>query len=176
MRHGSLVEPFFVQPDYTVTACGSIAFLHLAPLLSGEPNHEVDGTGVKTLHSHPHHAPIAQLDRVLVSETKGRRFDSCWARHLPMPPSGGILLWRPSEQTALLTCRRRKASAMPKAAVPGSRDVTDSLLGAPSSMPPSGGILLWRSSEQTALLTCRRRKAAAMPKAAVPGSQLAQRA
>ena len=28
-------------------------------------------------------APVAQLDRVLVSEAKGHRFDSCRARHLP---------------------------------------------------------------------------------------------
>ena len=28
-----------------------------------------------------HDAPIAQLDRVPVSETVGRRFDSCWAHH-----------------------------------------------------------------------------------------------
>lgn len=27
-------------------------------------------------------APVAQLDRVLVSEAKGHRFDSCRARHL----------------------------------------------------------------------------------------------
>ena len=26
-------------------------------------------------------APVAQLDRVLVSETKGHRFESCRARH-----------------------------------------------------------------------------------------------
>ncbi len=33
------------------------------------------------------HAPIAQLDRVLVSEAKGRRFDSCWARQQFCVPS-----------------------------------------------------------------------------------------
>ena len=27
-------------------------------------------------------APVAQLDRVLVSEAKGHRFDSCRARHI----------------------------------------------------------------------------------------------
>ena len=27
------------------------------------------------------YAPVAQLDRVLVSEAKGHRFDSCRARH-----------------------------------------------------------------------------------------------
>ena len=31
-------------------------------------------------------APVAQLDRALVYGTKGRRFESCWARYL-----GGIL-------------------------------------------------------------------------------------
>jgi hypothetical protein len=30
-------------------------------------------------------APVAQLDRVLVSETKGRRFESCRAHHLYTP-------------------------------------------------------------------------------------------
>ena len=29
-------------------------------------------------------APIAQLDRVLVSEAKGRRFESCWAHQSGM--------------------------------------------------------------------------------------------
>lgn len=29
----------------------------------------------------PHHAPVAQLDRVSVSETEGHRFNSCQARH-----------------------------------------------------------------------------------------------
>ena len=28
------------------------------------------------------HAPVAQLDRVLVSEAKGHRFDSCRARQI----------------------------------------------------------------------------------------------
>src|SRR5690554_2008576 len=30
-------------------------------------------------------APIAQLDRVLPSEGRGRRFESCWARQLARP-------------------------------------------------------------------------------------------
>ncbi len=29
-----------------------------------------------------HDAPVAQLDRALASEAKGRRFDSCRAHHL----------------------------------------------------------------------------------------------
>lgn len=37
----------------------------------------------KPLQSVPCCAPIAQMDRVLVSEAKGHRFDSCWARHFP---------------------------------------------------------------------------------------------
>ena len=31
---------------------------------------------------HPNVAPVAQLDRALASEAKGRRFDSCRAHHL----------------------------------------------------------------------------------------------
>ena len=31
------------------------------------------------------YAPVAQLDRVLVSETKGHRFESCRARQLLKP-------------------------------------------------------------------------------------------
>ena len=30
-------------------------------------------------------APIAQLDRALPSEGRGRTFESCWVRHLPFP-------------------------------------------------------------------------------------------
>ena len=33
------------------------------------------------------YAPVAQLDRVLVSETKGHRFESCRARH-SLPKEG----------------------------------------------------------------------------------------
>ena len=33
-------------------------------------------------------APVAQLDRVLVSETKGHRFESCRARQFKKPPKG----------------------------------------------------------------------------------------
>ncbi len=36
---------------------------------------------VTAVLSHPHHAPVAQLDRVSVSETEGHRFNSCQARH-----------------------------------------------------------------------------------------------
>ena len=33
---------------------------------------------------HPNVAPVAQLDRALASEAKGRRFDSCRAHHLAL--------------------------------------------------------------------------------------------
>jgi hypothetical protein len=36
--------------------------------------------------SYQHSAPVAQLDRVLVSETKGHRFDSCRAHHSAFSP------------------------------------------------------------------------------------------
>src|SRR5689334_9135453 len=35
-------------------------------------------------------APVAQLDRVLVSEAKGHRFESCRARHASVPSVGAF--------------------------------------------------------------------------------------
>ncbi len=39
------------------------------------------------------YAPVAQLDRVLVSETKGHRFESCRARQNQEGPVWPFLVW-----------------------------------------------------------------------------------
>jgi hypothetical protein len=62
------------------------------------------------------HAPVAQLDRVPPSEGGSRTFESCRARQH----------FCATEQANCLACVPiRKTSAMPKAAVSGSRDVTE---------------------------------------------------
>ncbi len=50
-----------------------------------------DGTIFSKLQSKDY-APVAQLDRVLVSETKGHRFESCRARQLLKPPKEVVLV------------------------------------------------------------------------------------
>src|SRR5690606_25580066 len=51
----------------------------------------------------PRRAPVAQLDRVLVPEAKGHRFESCRARHPPTRAGGCCFLnprhFQPSRRT-----------------------------------------------------------------------------
>ena len=41
---------------------------------------------------HQLYAPIAQLDRVTDFESGGRRFESCWARHIKSTSFGSVFL------------------------------------------------------------------------------------
>jgi hypothetical protein len=65
-----------------VEACEGPGFTHSSSLrqaVHAGARAESDFERVLATYN-PTDAPIAQLDRVLVSEAKGHRFDSCWAR------------------------------------------------------------------------------------------------
>ena len=60
------------------------------------------------------HAPVAQLDRVLVSEAKGHRFESCRARHIPpSAPAFARLRHAPTATVAGSFSCRQRACAQP---------------------------------------------------------------
>ncbi len=61
----------------------------MIPLFSVE---SVIDSCINSLYNH-FHAPIAQLDRAFDYESKGRRFESCWA-HIRLVPYTSQFLWQ----------------------------------------------------------------------------------
>lgn len=66
------------------------------PTLAGAQS---DAGRRQTLYN-PRHALVAQLDRVLPSEGRGHRFDSCRVRHFPLKPA-----CCKTQQLALISCQ-----------------------------------------------------------------------
>ena len=63
------------------------------------------------------HAPVAQLDRVLPSEGRGRRFESCLAHHL-LP----FVQFLKTEESA-----QRATSRLPNASIRKFSDIADDI-------------------------------------------------